>query len=102
MKKNCTKPMFSSGSQCAFWMDANCDSCQKGSRYNEKNDTYTKMRCSIQIDIFTQYMGTGCDAVRQKSYDATRNEECPYKTPLGTKRGRKRKPVIGQTILFEL
>lgn len=98
MKKDCNNPCFSNGSECSAWMDRNCDKCIKGSRYNAKNDTYTKMRCTIQEDIFTQYMGYGNDPIRQKSYDATRENDCPYIVHLGTKRNKK---VNLEKTLFE-
>lgn len=102
MKKNCTRPCFSTGSECADWMCRNCDNCVKGSRYNEKTDTYTKIRCTIQEDIFAQYMGHGNDAIRQKSYDATRHNQCPYIIPLGAPRPKRYKVTLEQQILFEI
>ena len=99
-KKDCTKPCFSNGSECGAWMDMNCDNCVKGSRYNAKNDTYTKMRCTIQEDIFTQYLGKGDDAIRQKSYDATRQNICSYIIPLGTPRPKRYKVTLEQLTLF--
>ena len=101
MKKHCTKPCFSNGSECGAWMDKNCDNCVKGIRYNAKNDDYTKGRCTIQKDIITQYFGKGNDAIRQKSYDATRHNECPYIVPLGTPRPKRYKVTLEQQILFE-
>lgn len=102
MKKNCTIPCFSYGTEAAAWMCKNCDNCIKGSRYNPKTDTYTKCRCTIQDDIYIQYMGSGCDAIRQKSYDATRHNICPYIIPLGTPRPKRNKVTLGQLTLFEL
>ena len=100
MRKDCTKPCFSCGSECASWVDKNCENCIKGSRYNAKNDTYTKCRRIIADDIFTQYMGSGTDAIRQKSYDATRHAVCPYIVPLGTPRKKYAKKIKGQLELF--
>ena len=102
MKKNCTRPCFSNGSECDAWMDRNCENCVKGSRYNAKNDTTTKIRCTIQEDIFTQYLGKGNDAIRQKSYNATRHNNCPYIVPLGTPRPKRYKVTLEQQTLFEL
>ena len=102
MKKDCTKPCFSCGSECGAWMDRNCDKCVKGSRYNAKNDTYTKIRCTIQEDIFTQYFGKGNDAIRQKSYEATQHYDCPYIISLGTPRPKRYKVTLEQQTLFEL
>jgi hypothetical protein len=102
MKKNCTRPCFSNGSECGAWIDKNCDNCVKGSRYNAKNDSYTKIRCTIQEDIFTQYLGNGNDAIRQKSYDATRYNKCPHIIPIGTPRKKKYKVALEQQTLFEL
>jgi hypothetical protein len=73
----------------------------KGSRYNAKNDDYTKIRCTIQEDIFTQYLGKGNDAIRKKSYDATRHNDCPYIVPLGTPRPKRYKVTLEQQTLFE-
>lgn len=101
MKKDCIKPCFSYGCECGAWMDMNCDNCVKGSRYNAKNDTYTKIRCTIQEDILTQYLGKGNDAIRQKSYDATRHNECPYIVPLGAHRPKRYKVTLEQLTLFE-
>lgn len=78
MKKNCTNPCFSNGSSCVDWLEINCEKCTKSSHYNEKKDTYSKIRCSIQEDIFTQYLGNGNESIRQRSYDATRHLRCPY------------------------
>lgn len=100
MNKDCIKPCFSNGSECASWMDNNCDNCIKGSRYNPKTGTYTKSRCTIQDDIYTQYMGSGCDAIRKKSYEATRNNNCPYIVKLGTPRKKYGKRIKGQLELF--
>ena len=102
MKKDCTKPCFSNGSECSAWMNRNCDNCVKGSRYNAKNDTYTKMRCTIQEDILTQYMGKGNDAIRQKSYEATLLNDCSYIIPLGIPRPKRYKVTLEQKTLFEL
>lgn len=103
MKKDCTKPCFSNGSECSGWMDRNCDNCVKGSRYNAKKDTYTKIRCTIQEDIFTQYLGYGSDAIRQKSYDATLHVDCPYIVRLGTPRKvcKRINVSLQQVILFD-
>ena len=95
MKKDCTKPCFSNGSGCCAWLDRNCDNCVKGSSNN------TKIRCAIQEDIFTQYLGKGNDAIRQKSYDATRYNDCPYIVPLGTPRPKRYKVTLEQQTLFE-
>lgn len=102
MKKNCTEPCFTNGSECCSWLDRNCDNCIKGSRFNDKNGNYTKMRCTIQEDILTQYMGKGNDAIRKKSYDATCYNDCPYIVPLGTPRPKRYKVTLEQQTLFEL
>jgi hypothetical protein len=47
-------------------------------------------------------MGSGNDAIRQKSYDATRHNICPYIIPLGTPRPKRKKVTLGQLTLFEL
>lgn len=69
MKKDCINPCFSNGTECDAWMDRNCDNCVKGSRYNAKNGTYTKIRCTIQEDIFTQYLGKGNEHLLGKTDD---------------------------------
>ena len=102
MKKDCNKPCFSNGSECCAWLDRNCENCIKGSRYNEKNGNYTKMRCTIQEDILTQYMGKGNDAIRQRSYEVTLLKDCPYIVPLGTPRPKRYKVTLEQQTLFEL
>ena len=97
---NCTKPCFSNGSECAEWLDKNCDRCVKASRYKAITDNYTKCRCSIQNDIFKQYMGSGNDAIGWKSYEATRMNICPHIVPLGTPRKKYTKKYKGQLNLF--
>ena len=99
--KKCNKPCFGNGSECYDWIERNCDICVKGSRYDTKKDRYTKIRCSIQDDIFAQDLGSGNDAIRQKSYDATRTNNCPYFIPLGTYKTNKNKVTTGQLTLFD-
>ncbi len=100
MKKDCNKPCFSNGSEFGAWMNMNCDNCVKGCRYNAKNDTYTKIRCKIQEDILTQYIGQGNNTIRQKSYEATQQNDCPYIIYLGTQRPNRYKVTLQQQTLF--
>jgi hypothetical protein len=52
--KTTDKPLFSNGTEFTLWQYRNCDNCVKQSRYNEKNDTYSQFRCTIDRDISMQ------------------------------------------------
>jgi len=82
------KPLFSNGTEFTSWQHRNCDNCVKQSRYNEKNDTYSRFRCTIDRDISMQQVGL--QEVNVKSWEATQLKDCPY---IQTERkiGKKRK-----------
>ena len=69
-------PLFSNGTEFQSWLANNCDLCSKASRYNEKNDTYTKYRCAIQRDIDLAYINDGMGSKRV--HDAVKLARCPY------------------------
>ena len=50
--KKAKYPPFANGTEYMIWEEHNCDRCIKSSRYNEKKQDYTKIRCAIQRDIF--------------------------------------------------
>ena len=73
MKKT-DKPPFSNGTEFMVWEEHNCDQCIKASRYNEKTDTYSKVRCAVQQGIIDSMMGL---PIPQRSYDALQEWDCP-------------------------
>jgi hypothetical protein len=75
MKTTC-EPLFSNGTEFMQWQYRNCERCIKQSRYNEKKDSYPAFRCSIDRDISVQQVGLM--EVNVKSYEATRQKDCPY------------------------
>ena len=94
MKKT-NKPPFSNGTEFMVWEEHNCDLCIKASRYDEKKQDYTKVRCAVQQGIIDSMMGL---PIPQRSYDALQEWDCPYKKTERTKRKAKINP--NQTTLF--
>lgn len=89
MKKDIETPCFSCGTDAGWWIENNCDTCIKGQKYNAKTDDWGKIKCSIQNDIFTQWLGSGTEAISRKTYDATRQATCPYKATEYPKKKKK-------------
>lgn len=83
-----SRPCFSSGSEAGWWMDRNCDYCIKASRLKDNGVDYTKSRCKIQDEIFTQWMGRGDELISQRTYDVTQKADCPYRQEHWPKRKR--------------
>ena len=86
--KTTIEPMFSNGTEFTSWTFRNCDRCLKQSHYNEKNDTYSAFRCTIDRDISMQ--AAGFTEVNVKSYETAHLKDCPYiqterKSPKKTK-----------------
>lgn len=99
MKKT-TKSCFSNGTDALDWQWRNCNKCIKGCADDAPID---KVRCSIQRDIFTQWMGYGSEEINQKSYEAARSTDCPYKrTEYQPRKQRVEKKDENQLELFEL
>jgi hypothetical protein len=93
--KTTDKPLFSNGTEFTSWTFRNCDKCVKQSHYNEKNDTYSAFRCSIDRDISMQQVGL--NEVNLKSWETTQLKDCPH---IQTERKVTKKRVIkNQTIL---
>lgn len=74
----CNTPCFGSGSEASDWMAHNCDHCVKASRTFD-GINYTKGHCIYQKDILKQWMGSGNDEIREKTYELTREFECPLR-----------------------
>lgn len=79
--KKVNRDPFGSGTECDIWSDNNCDKCVKGSRYKGDdeygNPEYTKIRCSIQRDIFIRMWSK--EPIAQRTIDACRKRICPYR-----------------------
>lgn len=78
---------FSNGTEYMMWEENNCDKCIKSSRYDEKKDHYSKVRCAVQRDIFKWMIGN--EPISQRSYDACQKWNCPYRKEEWPKRKRK-------------
>lgn len=86
-------PPFANGTEYMMWEERNCDQCVKASRYNEKTQDYTKIKCAVQRDIFNAEIGT---PVSQRTYDACQQLDCPYKKTEWPKRKKTTKKIEGQ------
>lgn len=92
--------LFSNGTEHGFWTERNCDRCWKQSRYNEKRDTYTAFRCSIDKEIQLQCAGFDeADMVSKKTIEAVKMQFCPYREE--KRKVKKHRPIKGQGGLFE-
>ncbi len=90
--KTTTDPMFSNGTEFTSWTFRNCDKCVKQSHYNEKKDTYSAFKCSIDRDMSMQ--AAGLIEVNIKSFETVKNKDCPY---IQTERKvHKRRIIKGQ------
>ena len=69
---------FSNGTEYMFWVSRNCEQCWKSSKYIEKEDRYTPIRCAVERDIFTR-MITDKTPISQRSYDICQQSDCPYR-----------------------
>lgn len=92
--KTTDKPLFSNGTEFMLWTSNNCDKCVKQSTYNEKKDTYSSFRCSIDRDI--QLQQAGLNEVNLRSYETTKLKDCPY---LQTEIKKKRRLIKNQQTL---
>lgn len=91
MKGNTTtRPCFSCGSECADWLDRNCENCIKASRTKDGGYTYTKGRCVYQKDIFLQFSGFGNEEIRQKTHYITQFADCPFRAEHNKKRKNRK------------
>ena len=96
--KTTTDYLFSNGTEFTSWQFHNCDKCVKQSKYNEKKDTYSAYRCSINRDIDMQQVGLM--EVNVRSYNAVRQAKCPYiETERKAPKKRKIKNQLEITIL---
>ena len=91
--------LFSNGSEHMSWVSRNCENCWKMSRYNEKKDTYSQFRCTIDRDIQAQAAGI-VEEVSIKSYETTLLLDCPYKEE--RQKVKLHRPVKGMQNLFNL
>ncbi len=95
--KTISTPPFSNGTEFMVWEEHNCDLCIKASRYNEKKQGYTKVRCAVQQGIIDSMIGL---PISQRSFDALQKWDCPYKKTEWPKRKRKEKVNPNQLTLF--
>lgn len=103
--KSTQKPLFCNGTEYMNWTGKNCAVCIKSrsvrpskrpqSALDEDAPNY---KCSIERDIDWQMIGN--DEVKQRSYDATRKADCPFKQT-EYKRYPRRRKVQGVGDLFE-
>lgn len=92
--------LFSNGTAHCAWVSWNCERCWKMSRYNEKTDTYSQFRCSIDKDIQLQCAGLdGSDMVSEKAVEAVKLQFCPYYED--KQKVKKHRKIKGQGGLFE-
>ena len=72
---------FTSGSECEWWIERNCDRCWKATREKGEDSLgiqqYTKCHCSIQRDIATR-MWTN-ELIAQRTIDICQKPDCPYR-----------------------
>ena len=70
------------------------------SRYNEKTDTYSQFRCSIDKQIQLQVAGfDGSEYVTEKAAEAVEMQFCPYREEKRTV--KKHRKIKGHGGLFE-
>jgi hypothetical protein len=96
MKKT-NKSLFSNGTEFTSWTFRNCDNCVKQSHYNEKKDTYSAFKCSIDRDISMQQIFD--DPVNLKSWETTQLRDCPY---IQTERKVSKKRIIKNQFSLDL
>ena len=89
---------FSNGTEYMAWDEWNCERCIKNSRLKKDQMSYTKIRCSIQRDIFTRMCGN--EPIKQKTIDICEMRDCPYREESWPKRKRKKKDIQTES-LFE-
>lgn len=97
MKVN--KDPFSNGTEHMRWDERNCERCIKGSRYNEKTESYSKTRCAIQRDIFTRMYSN--EPISQRTIEVCQMLDCPYRKEHYPKRPKGDK-YKNEPKLFEL
>ena len=72
---------FSSGSECDWWMERNCDRCWKASHIKRGSDPdypeWTPYRCAIQREIDFRRFST--EPIAQRTIDICRKADCPYR-----------------------
>ena len=77
--KRIKQQLFSNGTEFMSWTANNCDKCIKQSRYNEKKDTYSSFKCSIDKEIQLQAAGMPDDGfVNEKSVNTVSVLQCPF------------------------
>ena len=96
MKKT-SKPCFSNGTEFTSWTFRNCDRCVKQSHYNEKKDTYSAYKCTIDRDIAIQQVFD--EPINLKSWETTQLKDCPY---IQTEHKPKKKRTIKNQTTLDL
>ena len=79
--KRVNKDPFSNGTEYMLFEEHCCDKCIKHSRYNEKTDEYTQIKCSIERDILERMYNN--EPINQRTIDVCndfilRGKICPY------------------------
>ncbi len=72
--KTTQEPLFSNGTEFTTWTANNCGRCIKASKFNEKKDTWSAFKCTIDRDI--QMQAAGCNEVNQQTFDIVQNPVC--------------------------
>lgn len=90
--------LFSNGTECAIWMERNCENgCVKAQKFDPRDMTWGRFYCAVQRDIVLAYLDDGKGTKRV--YDICQQDVCPLK-----RTERKRYPkrdMNNQPNLFE-
>lgn len=96
--KKYDEPLFSCGTDCAWWIENNCDKCIKGQKFHEKDQSYGPFYCKAQHDIIGAYLDDG--KASKRVYDISQHDDCPLKKT--ERKQYPRKPKFdNQPKLFE-
>lgn len=91
--------LFRNSTEHNQWIENNCLSCWKSSKYVEKTDTYTKFRCAIDKKIQMQVAKLdGSEMVSKKVIEAVKLRFCPYHE--FKQKVKKHRKIEGQQELF--
>jgi hypothetical protein len=69
---------FPNGTEMECWFEHNCESGCVKRQTVRKDGSWGKFKCAIQRDIINQYVSS-C-FVSERTYNVTREFDCPYKT----------------------
>lgn len=79
--KRVNKDPFSNGTEYMLFEERCCNKCLKHSKYNEKTDEYTQIKCSIERDILERMYNN--EPINQRTIDICNDfilhgKLCPY------------------------